>query len=273
MATTEISRTVIIPEIDAYTFAEVASHGTLVTGTIDKPLEALNAGLLHFDNHEVPAENQIILVSPTFLNALRNSSEIYKTLLQTDYDKNVKFRMSEYEGRKIAMVPPQRFNTEVKLERGGYRVTGNPIDFMIVAKDAVTHVVKYNKVKVISGELNLASQNFDGYTIFARVYHDVFVPKNKEIAIYVHTGGYTYTGAATGTAQLDVKVKDGKIAKLNILPANLFVKFYKASSAPTVGEVLSSLGTEVIVGSAASTGDHIYAVDSVGRVVAVTEVK
>lgn len=262
-------------EIDAYTFAEVASHasaekGNLVNGTITKPLESLNAALLHFDNHEVPAENQIILVSPTFLNALRNSSEIYKTLLQTDYDKNVKFRLSEYEGRKIAMVPPQRFNTQVKLERGGYRVVGDPIDFMVLAKDAVTHVVKYNKVKVISGELNLASQNFDGYTIFARVYHDVFVPTNKEVAIYVHTGGYTYSGAATGAAQLELKVdEDDKITKLAIFPNNLFVKFYNVADDATVGAIATSnqLTTEVIVGSTVTTG-YVIAVDSVGRILA-----
>lgn len=261
-------------EIDAYTFAEVASHasaekGNLVDAAITKPLEELNAALLHFDNHEVPAENQIILVSPTFLNALRNSSEIYKTLLQSDYDKNVKFRLSEYEGRKIAMVPPQRFNTEVKLERGGYRVTGKPIDFMVLAKDAVTHVVKYNKVKVISGELNLASQNFDGYTIFARVYHDVFVPTNKEVAIYVHTGGYTYTGAATGEAQLELKVKENKITKLAIFPNNLFVKFYNVTDDATIGAIAKSnqLTTEVIVGSTVTEG-YVIAVDSVGRILA-----
>ena len=264
-------------EIDAYTFAEVASHastekGNLVDAAITKPLEELNAALLHFDNHEVPAENQIILVSPTFLNALRNSSEIYKTLLQSDYDKNVKFRMSEYEGRKIAMVPPQRFNTAVSLERGGYRVTGDPIDFMVVAKDAVTHVVKYNKVKVISGELNLASQNFDGYTIFARVYHDVFVPKNKEVAIYVHTGGFTYSDAGKGQASLEVEHDKGTLTKLSLFPANLLVDYYASTTAPTVGADKPSTGAPAVkLGKTVATGSFVFAVNAAGKVIAVSE--
>ena len=263
-------------EIDAYAFAEVAAHtsatkGNRATGTIQKPLEALNEALLYFDNHEVPADNQIIFVSPTYLNALRNSSEIYKTLTQADYDKNVKFKLTEYEGRRLAVVPPQRFNTAVSLDQGGYRVTGEPIDFLVVAKDAVTHVVKYNKVKVISGDMNLASQNFDGFTIFARVYHDLFVPQNKEYAIYCHTGGYTYTGAATGAATIEVEHNKGTLTKLSVFPGNLFVKYYKSTSAQTVGSVpAGSSNTEVIVGSKVESNDYVYAVDQTGKVVAVS---
>ena len=275
MATSEVSRTIMIPEIDAYAFAEVAAHtsaakGNRVDGTISKPLEALNEALLYFDNHEVPADNQIIFVSPTYLNALRNSSEIYKTLTQSDYDKNVKFKLTEYEGRRLAVVPPQRFNTAISLDQGGYRVTGKPIDFLVVAKDAVTHVVKYNKVKVISGDLNLASQNFDGFTIFARVYHDLFVPQNKEYAIYCHTGGYTYTGAAAGTATIEVEHNKGTLTKLSVFPGNLFVKYYKTATLPTVGSKPASGATEVIVGSTVANNDYVYAVDQSGLVIAVS---
>lgn len=262
-------------EIDAYAFAEIAAHtsvtkGNLVDGSITKPLETLNEALLYFDNHEVPADNQIIFVSPTYLNGLRNSSEIYKTLTQADYDKNVKFKLTEYEGRRLAVVPPQRFNTSVSLDQGGYRVNGKPIDFLVVAKDAVTHVVKYNKVKVISGDLNLASQNFDGFTIFARVYHDLFVPQNKEYAIYCHTGGYTYKGAAAGTATIEVEHNKGTLTKLSVFPGNLFVKYYKTATEPTVGSKPASGATEVIVGSTIANNDYVYAVDQSGLVIAVS---
>lgn len=264
-------------EIDAYAFAEIAKHtsankGNRKSGAITKPLEALNEGLLYFDNHEVPAENQIIFVSPTYLNNLRNTPELVKYLSQSDYDKNVKFRLTEYEGRRLAVVPPQRFNTSVSLDQGGYHVNGTPIDFIIVAKDAVTHVVKYNKVKVISGDLNLASQNFDGFTIFARVYHDLFVPQNKEYALYCHVGGYTYEGAATGEASIEVEHEDGTITKLSVFPGDLFVKFYKSTTAQTVGSVPTGSGTEVIVGSKLTDDDYVYAVAPTGKVVAVTQV-
>lgn len=288
MATSEVSRTIMIPEIDAYAFVEIAKHtsttkGNRKDGAISndgtKPLEALNEALLYFDNHEVPADNQIIFVSPTYLNALRNSNEIYKTLSQADYDKNVKFKLTEYEGRRLAVVPPQRFNTTISLDQGGYRVgvkdavtgeVGKPIDFLVVAKDAVTHVVKYNKVKVISGDLNLASQNFDGFTIFARVYHDLFVPQNKEYAIYCHTGGFTYEGAAAGKATIEVAHNKGTLTKLSVFPGNLFVKYYKTATQPTVGSKPASGATEVIVGSTIANNDYVYAVDQSGLVIAVS---
>ena len=148
-------------EVDAYTFAKIYKSaatvglGNVISGTVNgKPLEALNAGFTYLDNVEVPAENQMIFMSPNYLNLLRNTTEVTKFLSQGDYDKNVSFKMTEYEGRKLVIVPPQRFNTEVVLEKNGYRVAGTPIDFMIVPKDAVTHIVKYNKVKVLEKKNN-----------------------------------------------------------------------------------------------------------------------
>ena len=44
--------------------------------------------------------------------------------------------------------------------------------------------LKYNKVKILSGDVVLAGQGFDGYMLFARIYHDVFVQDNKRYAIY-----------------------------------------------------------------------------------------
>lgn len=268
-------------EVDAYCFATIAGYcsaglGNLVDGTIaeDGALKALNAGLLYFDNHEVPAENQIIFVSPTYLNALRSTKELVRYLSQAEYDKNVKFKLTEYEGRKMAMVPPQRFNTKIELGQGGYRLTGKPIDFMIVAKDAVTHVTKYNKVKILSGDLNLASGNFDGYTIFARIYHDVFVPDNKRPALYCHTGGFTYEGAAAGQATLDVTTEGntGKITSITLLPGNIMAYFYENASAPTVGDDKSTNSdTQVIVGSTMTATGYVYAVDATKKVIAVSK--
>lgn len=267
-------------EVDAYCFAKIASYtseglGNLVKGTIaaDEALKALNDGLLYFDNHEVPAENQIIFVSPTYFNSLRSTKELVRYLSQMDYDKNVKFKLTEYEGRKFVMVPPQRFNTKVDLLSGGYKLSGDPIDFMIVAKDAVTHVVKYNKLKVISGDLNLAGNNFDGYTIYARIYHDVFVPDNKRVALYCHTGGFTYQGAATGQATLDVTADStGKITSITLLPGNIMAYFYENATAPSVGDDKSTNSdTQVIVGSTMTATGYVYAVDATKKVIAVSK--
>lgn len=220
-ATTEISRVVMIPEVDAYCFSTLASYcseasatgvkladgstvnglGNLVKVAADKTnaLATLNDALLYFDEHEVPAEDQIIFVSAKYFNYLRNdNTELARYLMQADYNKNVKFTLTEYEGRQIVVVPPQRFRTAFTTitdsgdgyafgywdATAGEAVVSEEINFIICAKSAVMHVVKYNKVKILSGDVVLAGGGFDGYMLFARVYHDVFVQDNKRYAIY-----------------------------------------------------------------------------------------
>lgn len=248
-ATTEISRTVMIPEVDAYCFSKLADYcsatsdtitladGTTTTGlgnyveysstssiTKSNALEAVNAAFLYFDEHEIPAEDQILFVSSRFFNYLRNdTTELARYLMQADYDKNVKFTLTEYEGRQIVVVPPQRFRTKfttVTESGAGYgfgwwdatagaAVTSKEIHFILCAKSAVMHVVKYNKVKILSGDVALAATGQDGYALYARVYHDVFVMDNKRYAIYTAVNGgsdaKSITAATSSTSAKEVK--------------------------------------------------------------------
>lgn len=284
-AITEISRTSIIPEVDAYCFAKIASYasealGNRVHGEFAKdangnykPFAALNDAFLYLDDHEIPAENQIIFTSNKFVNALRSTPELVRHLTQAEYSSDVKFRVMEYEGRKLVPVPPQRFNTGIVLYNGGYRLTGQPIDFMLVAKDAVIHVVKYNKQKILQGDMALATANVDGFVIFSRIYHDVFVPDNKRLAIYVHTGGFTtYTDVQSGKNAIALEVTaSGKIKDLDIYPQNLFVKFYKTTAAPTLGNIVTTGLTAVKINDVLAENDYVVAIDSRNRVVAFTQ--
>ena len=197
LGVTEISRTTIVPEVDAYALSTIAGYTSADLGNYveedvtEKPLAALNRAFVHFANKEVPAEDQVAFVSPKMINALRETNEVTKFLGQTDFtaNKDVRFEITKYQGRDLITVSPERLKTKIQLTatgNGGY--TWGPdskeINFLMVAKSAVMHVVKYQKVKVISGEANLAARGFDGYTIFARIYHDVFVPDNKKVALY-----------------------------------------------------------------------------------------
>lgn len=278
--TTELSRLVIIPEVDAYFFSKVyqeaakAGTGNIVTTAVGtEPLKALNAGLTYLDNMEVGAENQIIALSPNYLNSLRNSTELTKFLTQGDYDKNVSFKMTEYEGRKLVVVPPARFNTEVELHENGFSLKGQPIDFMILPKDAVTHIVKYNKVKVLDGDLALAASNQDGFVVYARVYHDTFVTKNKRLAIYVHVEGKTGAEANLGKDTVEMIVKGGKIAELVSFPPEKLVHFAHSTTAVTVGSTIATSTTInfIKVGDNEPATGYIYTVDSNRRVLAVKQ--
>ena len=268
-ATTEINRTIIVPEVDAYCFAEVAKYAESLggenykTGSIeDKPLAALNEALVYFDEHEVPAEKQIIFVSPRYMTALRNDNggELNRYLLQSDFKKDVSYTMVSYEGRQLVVVPPARFRTLINMTNSGYTWSENSkdIDFMVVAKDAVMHIVKYNKVKVIGGDMNLAGAHFDGFSIFARVYHDVFVPDNKRYALYVHVDGLDKKSA---TNTLTIARTGNLVTSITHKPAELKARYYVYTGNEKVGAEIDVSGlTEVKVGSTVANGTKVIAV-------------
>lgn len=284
-ATTEINRTIIIPEVDAYCFSEIAKYAESLGGdnvkevvfdsANHKPLAALNAALLYFDENEVPAEKQIIFVSPKYMTALRNDDggELNRYLLQSDFKKDVSYTMVSYEGRQLVVVPPSRFKTLIKMTNSGYAWSANSkdIDFMVVAKDAVMHIVKYNKVKVIGGDMNLAGAHFDGFSIFARVYHDVFVPDNKRYALYVHVGGFAEKAK---TNVLTIAREGTTVTSINHKPAELKAKYYVTTAGHEVGDEITVGATEtaIKVGSTVENNAVVIAVSG-GTVIAKTEVK
>ena len=253
LGVTEISRTTIVPEVDAYCFSTLAGYcdaqlGNYVAESISStPLAMLNAAFLYFDNHEVPIQDQIIFVSPKFLNALRQTSEVTKFLGQTDFNnKDIKFTITEYEGRKLVTVSPERLRTNIVLGAEGYSWASDskPINFLAVSKSAVAHVVKYEKVKVIGDDLNLAGNGFDGYTIYARIYHDVFVPDNKKICLYVSvTTDSTAAAAMTVADAISVQYtgtysEAATVTDITYFPGNKLVSYGYAinpASAITVG--------------------------------------
>lgn len=280
LGVTEISRTTIVPEVDAYCLSTIAGYAmpdAIVkadyTASGAQPLAALNKAFQYFEEHEVPADDQIAFCSPAFMSALRNTGEVQKFLTQDDFtaSKDIRFKIEKYEGRTLITVAPDRLRTNIKLVSGGY--TWGPdseaINFLMVAKSAVMHVVKYEKVRVISGEANLAARGFDGYTIFARIYHDVFVPDNKRVAIYLNK---VSTAVAAPKLEIDVQAKDGKIKSINTIPGNVLCFVGKsAAGTATVGQTVSDFVVSK-VGDAVTGKVKFYAVDSNKKALAVKEI-
>lgn len=283
LGVTEISRTTIVPEVDAYCLSKIAEYaGKKVSEDIGTtPLAALNAAFLHYDEKEIPADDQIAFVNPKFMAALRNTQEVTKFLTQEDFSagKDIRFKIEKYEGRTLITVSPDRLRTNVVLHNGGYhwavqadvtagRAIGvsEEINFLMVAKSAVMHVVKYEKVKVISGEANLAARGFDGYTIFARIYHDVFVPDNKRVAIYLSTVA-TNPAAAPALELNVIKDADGNVGALVTNPGNVPAFVVKSSATETVGATATGTLTLVNVGDTAAAGTY-YAIDAAKKVLA-----
>lgn len=281
---TEINRTVIIPEVDSYCWSTVYQNAGYVADeavTADTSLAALNKGLLWEDEHEVPAENQIILMSPAYANLLRsNTKELTHFMTPGSFNQNVSFSMSKYEGRDIVLVPPARFMTKYVFDNGFAPADGaKAIDFIIMPKDGATHVTKFQKTRILSGDVATAMSGMDGYVLLARIYHDVFVFDNKRVAIYAHTGSgaTTFTnddkaGILTISANIITKDKGGKkiVDRLIWLPGDKFVTIGVLTSGEySKGtEVLASNFTPLRVGDEVPSTGTFVAIDNTNKMVA-----
>jgi len=186
----EFMRTKVAPEIDAFRFAlyaglddiSAATPAALTTG--DAWLAALSVAKTQMDEDEVP-ENRILFINPTGYQLIQNV-ETYKS-------------KSAFESfSQVIKVPKRRFNTAINLrdgtseneDIGGYQLTGNDINFLIIHKDAILQYPKHKVNKVVSPADN---QTSDGWKFFYREYGLADAYENKRAGIYLHaavTGSY-----------------------------------------------------------------------------------
>ena len=202
MALKETNRVSVVPEVDAFVFSKLASLAGIsndtpiadpVAGqlgyTVNGPIYHLNLAFEALDNAEVPAERQVIFCSTSFRNKLRNTNELIRAIDPSEKREGVKFSIEEYEGRKLITVPNSRFRTMCQLlntGNGGYTFAAGSqqIDFIVCDPSKIAHVVKYEHVKTYGPGV---VQDFDGYKVNVRIYHDLFVLDNKRVGVYVHT--------------------------------------------------------------------------------------
>lgn len=181
----EFIRTKTVPEMDAFTFAQLAGTSGISKATAatyadgNAWLGALVTAQSKMDEDEVPAENRILYITPTGYNAIH--------AVDTSKSREVLESFS-----KIVKVPQSRFYTAIDLydgttsgeKAGGYvkDTDGKDINFMIVQKDAVIKYPKHVVNKVITPEAN---QTNDGWMFFYRAYGLVDTYENKVAGIYL----------------------------------------------------------------------------------------
>lgn len=186
----EFMRTKVVPEVDAFTFAQLsAKAGTTVSATLSSGTDvtaAITAANTAMDDAEVPAEGRILFITPQNYNKI--------VALQTIESRDMLGIFSQ-----IIKVPQSRFYTAIDLlsggtgeEVGGYvkhvstgasDAAGADINFMIVHPTAVVKFSKRVVGNVIPPELNADS---DGYILKFREYDLVDVFDNKVKGVYVH---------------------------------------------------------------------------------------
>ena len=286
---TEFLRTKVVPEVDALRFSKIAgtcsaSLGNLVTESIaslsNSILAKFNAGFEFLTEHEVPEDEQVIFVSPAVYTKLMDSTELTKFIRQEDFrsEQGVTFKLQSYNGRPIVVVPSDRFYTDIVIGANGYypASTGKVINYIICSKKAIVPIVKLNKSKVWSPE---TQDDFDGYKVNFRMYHDVIVPKNKVAGVYTSVSDVT---ASTKASKLDLILKTGSVQnayvleKYYTLPAGLMGKVVTAQSAFTLGATITIDGSTIkSVGEGVDfveTNSSAYfgLVDGANRVIAIT---
>lgn len=187
----EFERRYVIPELDAYRFAKLAGASgvdgaTETISTASGAIAAIDTATASMDDNEVPYEGRILFVNPTFYKYLKSGLE--RRILNGD--NNVDYNVEYYDDMRVISVPSKRFNTSVTLNNatdhdgaGGYTAAGSTINFMIVHPDAVMGVVKHRIPNIFApGQ----TQSADAYLLNYRIYHDVWVKKNKAKGVYVN---------------------------------------------------------------------------------------
>lgn len=192
----EFLRTKVVPEIDAYRISKMAgtsgilsANGALTTSA--NVLSALSTAEQTMNDKEVPEEGRIMFVSNAVYELLKGG--ITRTI--ENGATGIAREIEVFDGMRVIKVPSTRFNTAITLydgttsgqTDGGYVATagGYPINFLIVHPSAVVSVIKHEKPRIFSPDVN---QSADAWKFDYRLYHDLFVLDNKKDGIYLHRG-------------------------------------------------------------------------------------
>lgn len=184
-------RTQVVPELDAYRFAQMASFtgigkatATDITiGTTDVA-SMIDTAEQVMGDAEVPKEGRVCFMSETCYAAFKDNITRY-----LGNDSRVSREITDYNGMPIVRVPQNRFNTAITLNNGasafGYTVpasTSYKINFLIVQPNSLVQIVKHVVPRIFSPEVN---QTMDAWKLDYRIYHDIFQYANKASGIYL----------------------------------------------------------------------------------------
>lgn len=185
MAGSELMRTKVAPEADAFVFATLAGTAGISKATpatyadATEFLAALIEAKNKMDEDEVPEEGRILYATPTLMNGVM--------ALDTTKSREI---LNSFTVKK--KVPQSRFYTAIDLldgkspseKAGHYKKAelGKEINFMIIHKPAVIKFDKHTVSDIIPASANPSA---DADTAKYRKYGIVDVFKNKVAGIYL----------------------------------------------------------------------------------------
>ena len=203
----DFTRDYLIPEVDAYRFAKIASKAaTTETATLTKStaVDAVDEAMVALQDLKVPLNRQILFVTPRVKKLIEQNI----TRSTANGENNINNLVDTYDTVPVVVVPQDRFYTAITLNSGwasgsaepawGYAKreasgtgsskveAGADINFILMDKAASVNITKFNIAKYFSPDEN---QKIDAHQFDFRMYHDSFVFDNKANGIYVHKKG------------------------------------------------------------------------------------
>jgi len=186
-AGSELQRTQVAPEADAYTFAEIAGHDgvtvdedDLSTATAIEVLEALREATNAMDEAEVTTTSRYLFITPTLKGTLDDYS----------YANPTRSNAVLTRFARVVEVPQTRFYTKIDLNSGddgtfGYAKAsdGKELNFLIVEKSAVIKFDKHIASRVFNPD---ELEDLDSYMMKYRKYGIVELFDNKLVGVYAN---------------------------------------------------------------------------------------
>lgn len=180
----EFIRTKVVPELDAFRFAQYAGKSGIGTTSAkltsgEAVVSALRAALTAMDAGEVPCEDRHLFILPELLGMVED--------LDTTASRAVLENFAS-----VTKVPAQRFHTAITQkdgvssgqEEGGFTPGGLQLNFLVVHKPAVIQFEKHVAPKIITPEQN---QTADAWKYGYRNVGVADVYAKKLAGVYAHT--------------------------------------------------------------------------------------
>ena len=210
----------VIPEMDAYRFAEYykkAGYKKVTTLSEDNVLSIIDDIDAHMDDNEVPENGRMIFCNPTVYKYICNDKTISKSLSVDDaMSKALNKKIYSYNGKPIIKVPSNRFYTAVDLlngdenAAGGYSAASGAkvIGLLVISKEAVIQISKRaisrfwapTRAEMDATKADGVNPNADAWKFDFRTYHDAWVLENKMdaiAAVVAEESGVTTVDVAT----------------------------------------------------------------------------
>lgn len=183
----------IIPEVDAYRFAQYAggaASAQVITETLSSgaaTVASIDLATATLDDAEVPYEGRILFVNPTTYRFLKGGI----TRMVMNRDNDVNYNVEMYNDMRVITVPTGRFQTAITLNApttssgaGGFSPASgaSAINYMIVHPSAILQVMAHYAPRIFNPNQNIEA---DAWRVQPRFAHGAWVKAHKDNGIYV----------------------------------------------------------------------------------------